>query len=708
MSETARKLIAILFGIAWLFAVTFSYYVVHKPFAPENLAAILSTLGDMATAGALLVLSTGIGHRMLRGLDVLPLERLVFAAGIGLGIVSFVTLGLGLAGLLNPLLFWAILLVGLFALRRELYFAWKEFKAIQWKIESRYERLLATFVIVSLTIAFFFALMPPTAWDAQSYHLVEVKVAIEQGRISRPPDIPYFGFPSLVEMLFLAAAVLKGDVVGQLVHFEFLLLTLGAVLAFGTRFISSRAAWLACALIVAVPSLVSDATWAYVDVALVFYAFVAFFGLGLARPRSDWRSLVLTGAFAGFAMGVKYTAAIIPVGLLLLLVLDARSRHWKAILTVCATAGALAMPWYVRNLAFTGNPFYPFLFGGQNWDSFRSQWFSRFGTGLFGSPLALVTAPWDATIISKEGALGYEATIGPLILALLPLLVLTLDKGPRRSPGGRSSLNEVGRGADAGQGESIQSNVLRVILIYSGVMYTFWLVGVGQSKLLVQTRLLFPAFPTLALASAVALDRLAQFDLPQFSLKRFTSLLVGLVLGLTMLSYALALASTSLPALLVGQQSRSSYLAAQLGDYWKAVQFINTRLPKDARVFLLWEPRSYYIQRAVQPDAILDAWPHLLWQQRSVENAASEMHRAGYTHILLYRAGLNQMLQSGDDPIKQEDLRALQDFETRYLRLVYGNDLQEIVTVQGKPALRATDRDPYAIYQLAVEGAELK
>lgn len=668
-------------SIAWLFAVIFGYYIVHKPFGVENAAAILSALGDVVVASAIVVCATALGRGLLaRMAFVSLLESIIFSAGLGLGILSFATLALGLVGLLNRILFWVLILGGLSLLRSDILDIFGALRTVHLSFESRFERGLAIFVAVSLVIALLFALAPPVAWDAQTYHLVEGKTAIAQGRITSPPDILYFSFPSLVEMLFAAAMLLKGDIAAQLVHYVFFVLTLGVVYAFSRRFFNLRVAWLACALLVAVPSLLTIATYAYVDLALVFYTFAAFYALMIGRERGQTRWLALAGAFAGLALGVKYTAAIVPLALLALLLLSRETRRWSSVAGLLGCTALLAAPWYLRNLAFTGNPVYPFVFGGPYWDSFRANWFSRFGTGLLNTPLGLLTAPWDATVLGREGGLGYEATIGPLLLALIPLLVFLRPR------------------------EEQSEARLRELLIYAAVLYAFWLAGIAGSKLLLQTRLLFPVFPVLAVLAAVALDRLTQLDLPQFSIRRFARLVVVLVLGMTGVGYVLGFAANGDLPYLVGAETRDAYLARTLGAYGAAVNYVNTQLPAEARVLTLWEPRSYYLTRAVQPDAILDLLPHLSSKYKTAAEVAAALRSAGYTHVLLNRAGLDYQLQSGYDPIASGDLRMLADLEAGYLKQVYGNSPLGLATRYGRPGLVNAQTDAYAVYEIVIPG----
>ncbi len=663
--------------VAWIFAVTLGYYVVHKPFSVQNALALLNAIGDLAVAGALVALGVALGRRMLRDFQFdLPLEALIFQASVGMGVLALVIFALGLI-VLNRFLFWILLFAAAFILRDDLRAAWRDLRALALPIPERFERALAVFIAFALIVGGIAALMPPVAWDGQVHHLAQAELQIAAGRIDAPPDIPYFNFPALANMLYLAVMLLKGDSAVQVTHFSFLLLLLGAVFAFALRNFSARVAWVACALLVGVPSLLLVATWAYVDLALTFYAFAAFYALRLALERNDSRWFALAGACAGFAISVKYTTAIVPVALVLL-ILVSRGFALKPLLAFAATGGAVAAPYYIRAWIFSGNPVYPFVFGGKYWDAFRAQWFSRFGTGLMNSPLHLILAPWNATINSSEGAAGFEATIGPLLLILLPSLIIVRTQHATHNT----------------------HHVLRDLLLFALCLYLFWLFGVAGSALLIQTRLLFPAFPVFALLAAVALDRLAAFDLPQFSLARFARLVVLSVCGLTALSYALGFASDGALGYLAGAESRDAYLTRHLGGYYAALKFVNANLPKEARVLFLWEPRSYYADRAAQPDAILDAWAHLHWQYDDADSIAVVLRERGYTHVLLSRAGLDFMLQTGNDPISPEDIRALEEFASRHLHLVYGKTPLQITIRNGKPAVLNASEEPYAVYEI--------
>jgi hypothetical protein len=673
--STFGKLFPIFLSVLWIFAVTFNYYIVHKPFGSENALAVLNALGDALTMLALYALAAALGRRALRAFQFdSPLEEIVVHTGLGLGVIAFATFALGLLGWLNPILFWLLLLAALALLRDDLRATWCACRSLDLPRATCFECWLAWFVALALAVAFLFALMPPTGWDGLQYHLVGPQRALAQGRILPPGDNLSLNFPALIEMLFLAAMALKSDSAAQLMHWGYAPLVVGALLVFARRYLTIRAGWLAAAILFAVPSFLRTATWAYNDIALAFYSTVALFLTLDARAKKSVRTFALAGIFAGLAMGEKYTAAFVALALVALIVRPQRAT-WRAAFVFSISAGIVAAPWLIRNWIFVGNPVYPFVWGGWEWDAFRAAWYSRFGTGLLSDPLRLLLAPWEATVWGQEDTAYFQATVGALLLVLIPLGVLTARREPAdvRAP--------------------------RAWWWFVGVLYVMWLIGVAQSKLLWQTRLLFPAFPVLALLAGEAFERLARLEVPQFSVQRFTMLVIGLVLGLTTFSYALAIAGDSPFAYIAGFESRRAYLTRALGSYYAAAEFANDKLSKDARVLFLWETRPYYFQRAVDEDAILDRWARL-HRLGDADSIAVELGVRGYTHVLLYRGGLDLILQTGYDPAPAEDMRTLQDFVTRYLRPVYGRTSFQIVTRGDKPAVLNAPEEPYTVYEI--------
>jgi hypothetical protein len=651
----------------WAFVVVFAYFVVHKPFDAGRVAALLSALVDVATAAGIIFVAIGLGARLIPSVeDVSPLERAVLGAGIGLGFVGLWVLAVGLLGGLYRPAFWAMWLAGVALCGRSavrlLKAVWADGLALP---STRLHRFLAFFVGVRLALVAIEALLPPTAWDSLVYHLTGPKLHIAAHRIAPGIDLPYLGFPAQVEMLFTAGLLLKGPVVAALIHWSFAALTVLLLYVVALRYFDLRVAWWAMALWTGVPTIMWLASWPYIDVGLMFFCLAALY-VGLRwRDTGERRWLLLSGVFAGLAMGTKYTAVGPALALALWIVWSNRTVGFRQrMVDLAAWAGtALAVlgPWLGKNWAFTGNPVYPFIFDGVYWDAFRRYWYSRGGTGLaYSAPWQLLTAPWDMTITGTEGKDGFSATIGPLLLIGLPVLVVgwhAATDGERR--------------------------LLRVLGFVVLVQYAIWLVGVGSSALLVQSRLLFPAFPLLALMLAFALDRMRHLRRSAFAVDWVLGIVAVLFLTLDLLGAGLEVIADHPLAVITGVESRESYLARHLGSYYEAIEYVNHSLPDYSRVLFWWEPRSYYCDRDCRPDALLDGFKHLTVRFGDAVSIAAYLRVQGITHVLLCQQGLGAILADRFDPITDSDMAILHDLQRDFLQPVYGSE-----------------REPYVVYQV--------
>ena len=310
-----------------------------------------------------------------------------------------------------------------------------------------------------------------------------------------------------------------------------------------------------------------------------------------------------------------------------------------------------AAPWYLRNLALTGNPVYPFLyrvFGGGGWDAWRAAWYARAGSGLGWNPGALAALPWTLTLGVRDVNF-YDGRVGPLFVLALPFLIAW-------------SLRLLGR-------RRSRQPVVGILLFFALVQYVLWMAGVIASRSLFQSRLLLPALVALCVPLAYVYDRLAVLDTRALSLRRLIGLSVALVLAANLCYQFLdVLRHRPLPVL-VGQESREAYLDRSLGAHYAAMEQINERTPEGSRVLFLWEPRSYYCRRAAQPDAILERWAWLLhMHEGDLDSIAATLREEGYTHLLLYRAGLDLVLRARLDPLGEADSAALDMFLTTHAR----------------------------------------
>jgi len=641
--------------VAWVAAALVAYYYVHKPFTPASVLALAEAAAGLVGAGLVVALGAGVGAALLSRMSLAPAERPVWAAAVGLGAVSLTALGLGATGLLRPWLLWALTVAGLVLTARPLWWALRAaWFDPSWRPAGRFEKLLAGYCVAMLALALLWSLTPPTAWDGLVYHLTGPKLYLATGWVSHPLDLPYLGFPQLVEMLFAWGMGLAGERAAAPVHWFYGLLAVSGLVAAGRRWLGGAAGWLAAAVLLSAPSIVLLAGRPYVDLALLLYATLSFLALvrfyegGLQARR--W--LILSGAFVGLALSTKYTAlALLPALSAVLLIVEYKprlptSRVGRLGLGFLVLGVALVVwsPWLAKDLVLTGNPTYPFFFGGVHWDEWRTWWYDRPGTGLlYTAPWRLLTAPWDMTVWGSERLAGYGATIGPLFLIFVPFLPLIWRRMPTSK---RRSLG--------------------MALIFCGFVYGFWLWGVARSALLLQSRLFFLAFGVLALLAGAAVEGLQVLPRRPLHLGWLArAVLVG-VLVLTLLGTWLSTRREQPLNVLLGLESREDFVTRRLGWYYVVVEYINRELPPDAVVLFLWEPRSYHCRVTCWPDALLDRWLHTTHVLGyDAEGIAEAWREEGATHVLFYRAGYETVREAGFDPLTEADVAALEDVQQK-------------------------------------------
>jgi hypothetical protein len=405
--------------------------------------------------------------------------------------------------------------------------------------------------------------------------------------------------------------------------------------------------------------------WAYADLGLVLYELLAFFALlnWLGSRERKW--LLLSGALSGFAMGVKYTAFVAPLSLaIIILYQGVRERQrasslLRSLFLFALLALLVASPWYLRNLYLVGNPLYPFIFGGKQWDHFLSRWYEQPGTGL-GLSWRIIALPLTVTLGTQDETF-YDGRTGPLILALLPLLFLA-----RLTP------------------RDEKRTVVNYLLFLFLAQFLFWAWGVVRSQSLFQARLLLPGLVFLGIALAQSIER-SDFSWPQFSLARFVTAVVVLALSLNLVTQTMEFLANNPLLYLAGLQRREKYLEGNLGDHYRAMNYVNENLPDSAKIQFLWEPRTYYCQREARPDAILGSFKHLVFWEGEAEGIVEHWQETGITHVLFRKSALDFLMSDPEDrrfALSEGDQRIWEELTRDHLHPLYQDERGSYILYQ--------------------------
>ena len=294
------------------------------------------------------------------------------------------------------------------------------------------ERVWQAITLAAAAVALVCALAPEIEYDALWYHLELPRRWLAAGH---PVDdvTEYIAlYPLTWQLLFGAALALDGAQAASLLHWTTFLMSAIVAASIGRRALGVTSAWFVAATFVTAPTVLWEATTAYVDLATALHAGLGIGALSMVVRERDRRWLWLAGIQCGLACATKHLA-LVPVGIALILFAVSRihASGWRAatrrlVVPVVMTL-LLPSPWYIRAWRGSGNPFFPEMhqvFGAtpDRWDALTEQGLGRFKSRFGGQrdAVRLLALPWDMTM---HGA-RYGGTLGPLLLMLGPFIVL--------------------------------------------------------------------------------------------------------------------------------------------------------------------------------------------------------------------------------------------------------------------------------------------
>ena len=618
-------------ALAWAVLVALLYHFFQGyPFSGEEraLAAFLLIVLAAAAAGIRLV---SWARPPLHS----ELERWTFALCFGSGALMLAVFALAVCGLLTPATLLSLVVVLLACGGRMLVGGLASL--IRWLADQIHRpwpagRVLAALVVLPILgwdLLHFPA--PPTFYDSMAYHLaLPAQYLLAGGYVAMPENL-YASLPANMGMLYTLARALGGDSLVNLCTWGMGVLLLLALYGFAREHFGKSAARLAVMAAAVLPLVQLLIVVPKDDLAFCSFGVAAIWGAFNAVQRESRRWLVSAGGLLGLALGTRYFAAALGLGLAAGLSWSAwRGRGRRALGPVAlawAAAAALlaASPWLIRNQVEKGNPVYPILsawigspanapqWKGGSWrlaetDAYLGAERSRL-TDPTQWPRVLLNLswalPWDLTVHGRrfEPLLGY---LTPILLALVPLLLVL-----RPAPAAAVPL-----------------------MLCAGLYYLLWATAFPRLRYLLPAVLLM-----LPLAGWVA-DRLL----------RQRGLGAAVVLAILLLSvsaaawssvkmlrevsdgaaYALSAATSPEP-----DRLREHYLESRL-SYYRLVREINRRLPADAVVLFVGELRSYYCRRRVRVNGFpeLGTPVRVVESSRTAEQVAAKLRAEGITHLL--------------------------------------------------------------------------
>lgn len=624
MNIKSRFLVSILF-IIWLTGLLAVFFIVQKPAWGGVLFGLLH-LGSTIFLWLIFIFSSlGLGYlifdKFLKLHSMLSYQKIIFSFGFGMGVLGIFGFLFAVTGLGNQWFLLAVLIIIFFA-------TWSKYKnliledyQVTIKIFIRSIQYAPRWIPVFSAITFFFsfllALAPPIeAFDGLLYHLTVPTWWLRDGSVQLVDLHPYW-YPSLLEGMFVFPLAFNLDSTPQLIHLTFALLTLSLIFGWTQELFGFRAAWWSVAMFISMPAIPWVSAWAYTDLGLAFYSVITLFTFAKwLRDTSSLRWLILSGIFCGFTVGIKYTIFSLPILICLFLIWQLRHDIKKLSQSIMYFVGAALLfggVWYLRNLIWTGNPFYPFVFGGPFWDTFRAEWYANAGTGIGFDVVELLLLPLTTTLGLRDETF-FDGRMGPFYVILLPLFLFTLWKIYKTKPK--------------------NSQAIYVITLFGFISVFFWVIGVIQTINLVQARLLFPGLLALLPLFGKSILQLEYFETTKLRLRFIFSTIMALTIFVFLLDFSLLVMVRNPIMAALGVESRQAYTARFNPTYAQLLDLANNT-PTDAYIYLINEPRVYGINRLVVSDPNNDHVAHSFYLYTTNEEIISAWKQAGYTHVIV-------------------------------------------------------------------------
>lgn len=637
-SHFMRRNLSLILFLAWSLLLTGGYYLFHR-LDLSGLAALPSpafpgwtawithwmlVFRDLTAAIGLVLAGLGLGRVLLGRFLLDGLDGLALQCALGSGILSLGWLGLAAAGWVHSLPAWVLLASLLTVLNRQIRDGLQQLEVLKdyWTFSGRLEKIFLFFAALAALNQVWTALSPPIKYDALTYHLTIPQQIAAAGRITYPPENPYWGHPWIAEMIFTWAIALGRTQTAALVAWLLSLVTFLGIAGMAARWLpepddarqTSAVVGMTLAALLSAATIRWMGAWAYTDL------FSALMGLGAISCFFAWREsgrhgwLYWMGVFIGLTVGTKYTAGLLALFLFPAALLNpgVKSRPLRSVLLSGLIALMVFSPWALKNLAFTGSPIFPYAIPVAGYDSARlaaANLPAQHNDWAF-----LAALPVSYTWMGIDSGPGSGTDLGPLLIWFaMPALYLF-----RRS------------------------TRARLFAIALGVCWLVIALAGSRLEHLRQPRLFFAFLPVLAACAGWGWSAVQAIRVSGLRLRNITGSLVLLSLaGILLQEIPRPLVSGALVTA-VGLQTEEQFLYENTGAYYEAMQAI-AGLPSNSRVLMLWEGRGLYAPASAVPDPWLDRWRTDLRQQGSAQKILENWKTNGYTHILVYEEGRRMM-----------------------------------------------------------------
>jgi hypothetical protein len=480
-----------------------------------------------------------------------------------------------------------------------------------------------------IALAFLGAITPVNTPDELTYKLAVPHLYLQFGRMLELPLNSDSYIPSAVYMADLAALVLSSGIAAKLVHFVLYLLALRVIHRTARDLTERHALWLT-AVVAWTPALAIIAGWAWAEWAMIALVLLSFLRWQRFLDSHDTSDLAIAALALGCAISSKYTA--LPWAIVFITLAIRRMRSSPRALAAAAIITAIAGSFfYIRNAIWTGSPIAPFLLPD-------SPTIAHYRSALGG---------WGELIRGYD--VFHPAIIDDALGIVMPVLILL-------SPAALLWRNR------------------RVVdLFLLGAVQLAGLIALAPTS-----RLMMLALVPLALLGAFVTVQI--WETASRAMRVALASVAGIALfGQLVLLAFMFVSRWSVIPYLIGTESEAAYLA-HTRDFYQPYTWIETHTPGSAKLLLLAENRTYYLDRRTLAAGNLDGPRVAAWLARFPTPGAfaRELHREGITHVVVHRPWYRVAPAPPPSMIEKESLLVVSPATNAMLHAFLGSSGREV------------------------------
>ena len=405
----------------------------------------------------------------------------------------------------------------------------------------------------------------------------------------------------------------------------------------GNRFLPKPGGWLAAAILLGIPILPLWGNAAYTDMAWALFQFLAVVLLVRWKEGRKLSILVLSGISQGLALGSKYSAfsGLLVLALIIFWIImkdrgkPARVANLlKSTFAFSFSALIVASPWYIKNMLWTGNPLYPFVFSQHGTDPIQLkmwlEYMGRFGVGRRFFDYVLL--PMNIFVHHEKFGTFMSSMEMPNPIFLLVLLY----------PFIRYKI------------EAEYKQALDIFAIISVMLFTAWAAGYQQIRFLLP---LFPIFSILAASVFLSIQRGMQNQkIARIVVLGFTG---GMIIA-TLVFMGIYQSIVRPEQVLLGNESKAGFLSRMVRDY-SGIEYVNDKLPDDAKVLFLWDARGYYCAKNCMADINQSEWVARVQRSGNIKEVSNQLQKENVTHLFFSKEDASYFLLKHDENKLNED-----------------------------------------------------